>query len=183
MTAPAPPPPPPPLAPVIAPSAPPPANLPHLSLRDSFMQAQQKEREEAEAEAEELRKKKEQEEIALKQQQQEAAAKPVTEADFTNMWNDESAWNWNEEPAPEQIQDEQNMDQEMKGKGKDWGKDGENGDWVTFRSSLSVIFSIYGGLFLLEGVGRGISGRVAKDTYQAEIILRDHIVMLTVLRN
>ena len=57
----------------------------------------------------------------------------------------------------------------------DWGKDGENGDWVTFRSSLSVIFSIYGGLFLLEGVGRGISGRVAKDTYQAETILRDHI--------
>lgn len=57
----------------------------------------------------------------------------------------------------------------------DWGKDGEYGDWVTFRSSLSVIFSIYGGLFFLEGVGRGISGRVAKDTYQAETILRDQI--------
>ena len=57
----------------------------------------------------------------------------------------------------------------------DWGKVDEYGDWVTFRSSLSVIFSIYGGLFFLEGVGRGVSGRVAKDTYQAEAILRDQI--------
>ena len=46
----------------------------------------------------------------------------------------------------------------------DWGKDDEFGDWLTFRSSLSGIFSIYGGLFFLEGVGRGVSGRVAKDT-------------------
>ena len=57
----------------------------------------------------------------------------------------------------------------------DWGKYDEYGDWVTFRSSLSVIFSICGGLFFLEGVGRGVSGRVAKDTYQAEAILRDQI--------
>ena len=57
----------------------------------------------------------------------------------------------------------------------DWGKDGEYGDWLTFRSSLSGIFSIYGGLFFLEGVGRGVSGRVAKDTYKAEAILRDQI--------
>ena len=56
-----------------------------------------------------------------------------------------------------------------------WGKQDEYADWVTFRSSLSVIFSIYGGLFFLEGVGRGVSGRVAKDTYQAEAILRDQI--------
>ena len=57
----------------------------------------------------------------------------------------------------------------------DWGKDGEYGDWITFRSSLSVVFSIYGGLFFLEGVSRGVSGRVTKDTYQAETILRDQI--------
>lgn len=31
------------------------------------------------------------------------------------------------------------------------------------------------GTFFLEGVGRGVSGRVAKDTYQAEAILRDQI--------
>ena len=31
----------------------------------------------------------------------------------------------------------------------DWGKDDEFGDWLTFRSSLSGIFSIYGGLFFL----------------------------------
>ena len=57
----------------------------------------------------------------------------------------------------------------------DWGKDDAFGDWLTFRSSLSGIFSIYGGLFFLEGVGRGVSGRVAKDTYKAEAILRDQI--------
>ena len=57
----------------------------------------------------------------------------------------------------------------------DWGKDDAFVDWLTFRSSLSGIFSIYGGLFFLEGVGRGVSGRVAKDTYKAEAILRDQI--------
>jgi hypothetical protein len=57
----------------------------------------------------------------------------------------------------------------------DWGKRNEDGDWVTVRSTLSWIFSLYGGLFLAAGVGRGINGRVAEDTYRAETILRDRI--------
>jgi hypothetical protein len=57
----------------------------------------------------------------------------------------------------------------------DWVKRNEDGDWVTVRSSLSIVFSVCGGLFLAAGVGRGVNGRVAEDTYRAETILRDQI--------
>jgi hypothetical protein len=57
----------------------------------------------------------------------------------------------------------------------DWIKRTEDGDWVTIRRSLSGVLSILGGLYFAEGVGRGVNGRVAEDTYQAEAILRDQI--------
>ena len=45
--------------------------------------------------------------------------------------------------------------------------------YVPFFSKWNL-FNLWGSFFL-EGVGRGVSGRVAKDTYQAETILRDQI--------
>jgi hypothetical protein len=57
----------------------------------------------------------------------------------------------------------------------DWVKRTEDGDWVTVRSSLSGVLSRLGGLFLAEGVGRGVNGRVAADALEAETILYNEI--------
>ena len=64
-----------------------------------------------------------------------------------------------------------------------WGKQDEYADWVTFRSSLSVIFSIYGGLFFLKESAVELVGELQRTPIKLKLFYAIRLMMLTVLRN
>ena len=59
---------------------------------------------------------------------------------------------------------------------EDWGSfDHEINEWVTFRHSLSLVFGLWIGLFLINGIGEGIRARVSLDNYVFESMLKKQI--------
>ena len=58
----------------------------------------------------------------------------------------------------------------------DWGRL-NNGDWVTPRGNLSVLFGLIGGIFLAEGILKGVGGRIEAHKAWVQIYIRDKIYL------
>ncbi len=57
----------------------------------------------------------------------------------------------------------------------DWGNIDEYGEWATTQHSISLVFCTYLGVFVFQGVHKGIIARVEADELRIEHLLRDEI--------
>ena len=58
---------------------------------------------------------------------------------------------------------------------ENWGNADEDGEWVTTRRSMSMLFAMYAGGFLFEGLGRGIKAQVRVSELEVERLLIEEI--------